>query len=44
MEKLFANVILILDIGASIVYLCQGDYRRGIYWFAAALITATVSY
>ena len=44
MEKLFPNVIILLDLGASIVYICQGDYRRFVYWLAAAIITISVTY
>lgn len=44
MTKLFPNILIILDIGASIVYLCYGDYRRAIYWFAAAILTASITY
>lgn len=33
-----------LDFGASIVYLFNGDYRKAIYWLAAATLTITVTF
>lgn len=35
--------LIILDVGAAIVYLAHGDIRRSIYWTAAAVLTATVT-
>lgn len=44
MTKLFPTILIVLDMGACIVYLACGDYRRAIYWTAAAILTATVTY
>ena len=44
MLKLFPTMLIILDIAASIVYLSNGDFRKGIYWFSAAILTITVTY
>jgi len=30
--------------GASFVYLYSGNIRKAIYWFAAAVITVTVTF
>ena len=40
---LFPAVLIVLDLCAAGVYLCQGDARRAIYWTAAAVLTATVT-
>jgi hypothetical protein len=37
-----ANVLL--GCGASVGYLCASDWRRGIYWFLGASITATANW
>lgn len=37
-----ANIIL--SAGAGVGYLLQKDYRKAIYWFAAAVITASVTF
>ena len=42
--KLFPIILIGLDIGATVVYLCFGDWKHGIYWFAAATLTATVTF
>jgi len=42
--QLFPVLLIVLDIGASIVYACGQDWRRGIYWLAAAVLTATVTF
>lgn len=42
--KVFPCVLILLDLGAGIVYLAGGDVRRFIYWTAAATLTATVTF
>jgi Cdc6-like AAA superfamily ATPase len=42
--KFFPTVLIILDLAAAGVYLSHGDVRRLIYWSAAAVLTATVTY
>lgn len=41
---IFPTILIALDISASLVYLTQGDYRRAIYWMAAATLTTTVTF
>lgn len=43
MTGLFPIILIILDCGAGIVYLCGGDLKRAVYWFAAAVLTITVT-
>lgn len=40
----FPLTLLILSMAASLVYVFDGDYRRAIYWTAAAVITASVTF
>ena len=42
--KMLAEVMIVLDVLASIGYTCQGDYRHAIYWLAAGVLTATVTF
>ena len=42
--KIFPTILIILSICAGLVYLADGDYRRMIYWFAAATLNAAVTY
>lgn len=43
-EKIFPTILIILDVCAAVCYLPCGDYRRVIYWLAAAILTACVTY
>ena len=42
--KVFPTILMILDIGAGVVWFCNGDWRRGLYWLGAALLTFTVTW
>ena len=42
--KIFPTILIILSIAAGLVYLADGDYRRTIYWFAAATLNEAVTY
>jgi len=44
MERIFPITLIVLDLGASGVYAWSGDLRRSIYWFAAAVLTACVTF
>jgi hypothetical protein len=43
MKNLFPIILIILDLCASVTYLCYGDYRRMVYWLAASILTLTVT-
>jgi hypothetical protein len=40
--RLFPAILIALDLGASIVYYWYGDWRRGTYWAAAAVLSLMV--
>ena len=42
--QILPTVLIVLDLGAAAVYLWQKDYRRALYWFFAAALTATVTF
>jgi hypothetical protein len=42
--KLFPTILIILDLCAALVYYGGGDIRRMIYWIAAAVLTASVTF
>ena len=44
MTKLFPTILVALDICAAIMYVPCGDIRHIIYWIAAAVLTACVTY
>ena len=37
-------VMILLDVGAASVCLWHRDYRRAVYWIAAAVLNATVTF
>ena len=41
---IFPTILIALDVGAAVVYAVGGDWKRTIYWLAAATLTATVTY
>jgi len=43
-EKVFPTILIVLDIGASVVYLTKGDLRKVTYWIAAAVLTFVVTF
>lgn len=44
MTRLFPTILMILDLFAAAGYICARDWRHVIYWLAAAVLTATVTY
>ena len=44
MTRLFPCVLIALDVSAAGVYAAHGDWRRFIYWIAAATLTAMVTF
>lgn len=42
--KLFPIVLIVLDVAAGMVYSCHGDWRKTVYWIAAAVLTAVVTF
>lgn len=43
-EKFFPTLLIIMDIGAAIVYAKHRDWRKVIYWLAAAILNAAVTF
>ena len=41
---LFPTILIILDLFASGEQFYNGDWKRGIYWISAAVLTACVTY
>lgn len=44
MTRLFPLTLMALDVCAATVYFWSGDVKRGIYWLAAATLTACVTF
>ena len=44
MEKFFPTILIVLDVAAAIVYATKGDWRKIVYWLAAAALTFVVTF
>ena len=44
MEKLLPTILIIIDIAAAGVYAYGGDWKKMVYWLAAATLTACVTF
>ena len=43
-KYIFPVILILLDIGAGIVYAASGDWKKLIYWLAAAVLNITVTF
>lgn len=41
---LFPITLITLDLGAAFMYALNLDWRRSVYWIAAAVLTACVTF
>ncbi len=44
MTKIFPIALMTLDVLAALTYAWHSDIRHAIYWIAAAILTATVTF
>lgn len=44
MKYLLPSLMILLSVGSSVVYGFDGDLRRTLYWAAAAILTASVTF
>lgn len=44
MTRLFPTVLIALDLGAALMYGVSGNWRLGVYWTAAAVLTTVITY
>ena len=43
-EHLFPTVLIVLDLAAAVVYFRHGDYKKAVYWIAAAVLNICVTF
>ena len=41
---IFPVALILLDVGAAIMCIIGKDYKRAVYWFAAAILNASVTF
>jgi hypothetical protein len=42
--QILPTAMIVLDVGAAAVWAWDGDFRRSVYWLAAAVLTAAVTF
>ena len=42
--RFFPTILIVLDVCAAIAYGYAGNWRRAVYWMAAAILTTTVTW
>lgn len=43
-EQIFPLILILLDIAAGVVCLIHKDYRKAVYWGAAAVLNIAVTF
>lgn len=43
-EYIFPLLLILLDVGAAVTYAVQKDYKKAVYWLAAAVLNVTVTF
>ncbi len=43
-QYILPSIMIALSFGAAVVYALKGDVRHVLYWLAAAVITASVTF
>ena len=43
-ELIFPLLLIILDFGAAVMYGASGDFKKAVYWIAAAILNITVTF
>jgi len=41
--RIMPAAMIVLSIAAALIYIASGDYKRGTYWLAAAVLNVTVT-
>jgi len=43
-QQIFPTILIILDVFAALAYIPVDDWRKVVYWIAAAVLTAAITY
>lgn len=43
-EYFFPLLLILLDVGAAVIYAVQKDYKKAVCWLAAAVLNVTVTF
>lgn len=43
-KYIFPLALIVLDVAAAMVYAACGDWKKAVYWVAAAVLNVTVTF
>ena len=43
-KYIFPSILIALDFDASVMFAVAGDWKKAIYWLAAAVLNVTVTF
>lgn len=43
-EYISPLLLILLDLGAAVIYAIQKDYKKAVYWIAAVVLNVTVTF
>lgn len=43
-KYIFPALLMLLDVGAAVIYGIDGDWKKAVYWIAAAILNAAVTF
>lgn len=43
-QYIFPVILIVLDVGAAVMCAVNGDIKKSIYWLAAAVLNAAVTF
>lgn len=43
-QQVFPTILIVLDVCAALAYVPVCDWRKSVYWLAAAVLTYVVTY
>ena len=43
-DWIFPTILILLDLGAAVMYALSGDFKMTIYWVAAAVLNCCVTF
>ena len=42
--QILPSVLIVIDVGAALVYDCAHDFKHALYWLSAGIVTVTVTF
>ena len=43
-KYIFPSILILLDVGAAVMFAVSGDLKKAVYWIAAAVLNVCVTF